>query len=417
LWRIGASGTEGVERLTALGPGEASHRWPEALPGGVIAATIWPPSEDVLGSTIALYEPARAAWHRVAQGTYPRYSTAGRLFFSHDGQLFSTTYHGDPAERGPVQPVQSLVLTSEQTGFVHYAVSASTLVYSPGGLQSEMRRLVWVDRNGTVTPAVPAARGFDRPRLSPDGRMLAITVRERGNDIYTYDLARGVMTRLTHGEEGEHEVPVWSPDGSRLIYTAWTSGRERSYVVVAPGGTQPPQVIARTNRHEHVTEWSLRRGLAIVSYDAQGRGDIVFMDAAPPSPRVTVASTPHNERDGRLSPDGAWLAYVSDESGRDEVYVREVSGIRRLQVSDGGGTEPVWRRDGRALFYRSPAAVMEVDWPITERVQPRSLFKDTFARTGRRETNYDVSADGSRLLMVEVLPKDQPPLMLVTGIQ
>jgi Tol biopolymer transport system component len=291
------------------------------------------------------------------------------------------------------------------------------LVYSPGGLQSEMRRLVWVTRNGAVTPAVPAARGFDRPRLSPDGRMLAITVRERGNDIYTYDLARGVMTRLTHGEEGEHEVPVWSPDGSRLVYTAWTSGRDRSYVVVAPGGTQPPQVIARTSRHEHVTEWSPRRGLALVSYDEQGRGDIVFMDAAPPSPRVTVASTPHNERDGRISPDGAWLAYASDESGRDEVYVREVNGIRRLQVSDGGGTEPVWRRDGRALFYRSPSAVMEVDWPITERVQPRALFKDTFARTGRRETNYDVSADGSRLLMVEVLPKDQPPLMLVTGIQ
>ena len=416
LWSVPAGGGT-PEQITTLRTGDASHRWPVALPGGRIALTTWPSHGDVLGATVAIVDPATRQWWTIANGTRPRYSVSGILTYAHDGEVLATRY--DPALPGETKPgvlLQRQVLTDEQTGYVDYELSDVSLVYVEGGSNSQRRKLVWVDQSGTPQALVMPAHSIERPRISPDGRQVAFVVRERSTDVYHYDLDRGVLTRLTSNPAAEHEAPVWSPDSSRLAYSMWSYGAPRAIVTQEPADTDRFRVIGTSTTHDHITAWTDRDGLMLTAFDDRGFGDILVLDAQAGGMRTPFLATAANERDGQPSADGAWILYTSDESGTDQVYVRERASGRRIQVSSSGGSEPSWHPDGRAIFYRSPDSMMKVRWPLLGSAsEPRPLFRDTYVRSTRRELNYAVSRDGARFLMVESLPPPERPVHLVIG--
>jgi eukaryotic-like serine/threonine-protein kinase len=416
LWRVRESGGA-PEQITWLRRGEASHRWPVALPGGRFALTTWPTHGDILDATVAIVDPPSQQWWTIGKGTRPQYSNNGMLAYAHDGEVLATPYDTlHPELTKPGVPLQGSVLTDEQTGYVDYGISDDTLLYVHGGSNSEQRRLVWVNQSGTNQPTSIPVRSIERPRIAPDGRQVAFVVRERRTDLYHYDLDRGVLTRLTSSPAAEHEAPEWSPDSSRLVYSKWIFGAPRAIVLRKPDEADQGQVIGTANTHDHVTAWSRHGGLMVTAFNEQGLGDILVVDDRPAGGRQPFLATDANERDGQPSPDGMWVLYTSDESGTDQVYVRERSGGRRIQISSAGGSEPIWQRDGRAIFYRSTDAMMKVRWPLLGSAsEPRPLFKDTYVRSTRREVNYSVTPDGQRFLMVEALPPPHRPLTLVIG--
>ncbi len=272
------------------------------------------------------------------------------------------------------------------------------LVYQRGQIN---RRLVWVDRSGTVTPALAEAREFVFARLSPDGRRIATTVGTGAlRDVWTVDLSGGTLTRLS--TTGASRNPVWSPDGRRILYASTHGGRAALWWQSADGNGVAVQAVVPPHN-----PWMMdlspdgRQVIYNAIYDGTFNLEIVPLDSSG-KPRDFVASPVAVERSGRYSPDGKWIAYVSNESGREEVYLRPATGAGgRVQVSLGGGGQPVWSRDGREIFYPNGASMnatrMAFD-PEPRVVSRALLFKGEFM------ADFDVSVDGKRFLMIEALP-------------
>lgn len=223
------------------------------------------------------------------------------------------------------------------------------------------------------------------------------------NDVWIADLARSTLTRATF-TPAEEETPVWSPDGRELAYASERSPAPRALVrKSADGGASAPErVIWQSPDHFHVNDWSADGRTIIVEVRRSGTAnDLVAIDVETGKERALAASA-FRERQARLSPDGRWLAFTSDESGRDEVYVQEFPGLaRRVTVSTAGGYEPVWSRDGRRLYFRGDGQMLasSATGPL-EFSAPAPLFKDSFGRTqGDTHTHFDVDA-ASRFLVI-----------------
>jgi Tol biopolymer transport system component len=269
------------------------------------------------------------------------------------------------------------------------------LVYMRG---NENRRLVWLDRMGVATPVLEVAREFVHLRLSPNGRQVAATIATGAKrDIWTIDLTAGTLSPLS--TTGASRNPVWSADSRRILYGSTHGGRAAFWWQSADGSG--PAELALVPPHN---PWfvDLSPDDRSVVYNAIYNGtfnlEIVPLDSSNKA-RDLIASATAIERNGRFSPNGRWVAYVSNESGRDEVYLRPFAGgVGRLQVSVAGGGPPVWSRDGREIFFREGnrliAATMAFD-PEPRVITRVALF------TGQFEADFDVSADGKRFLMIE----------------
>jgi eukaryotic-like serine/threonine-protein kinase len=322
--------------------------------------------------------------------------------------------------------------------------SQGSLVYvpAPGGVQAAQRRLVWVSRNGTEQSLAAPARAYLEPRLSPDGRRVAVTLEEQEIQIWLYDLSRETLSRLTF--EGGNN-PVWTPDGKRIAFRSTAEGPSTVnlfwQLADGSGGRE------RLTISEHIQgadSWSPDgQLLAFTELDPATKRDIWVLRLSDPSHSSGQAPsasslrdsgqagqvrkpqpflrTPSDESAARFSPDGRWLAYVSDESGRYEIYVQPYPGPGgKWQISTEGGTEPVWNPNGRELFYRNGGRMMVVD--ITTRPsfavgRPRMLFEggQYMPPAGPYPypfANYDVSPDGQRFLMVTRESKPQINVVL-----
>jgi dipeptidyl aminopeptidase/acylaminoacyl peptidase len=290
------------------------------------------------------------------------------------------------------------------------AVSASTngtLVYA--NLERRSTRLVWFDRSGTPLGNVGASGAFHQPALSPDGKTVAvqrIDPETQDSDIWAIDTARGAESRITsYGNLNFN--PVWSSDGTRIVFSSARLTPPNLYqtTLTAAGGEQ---LLLKSTFVDHATDWS-RDGRFIVyeSLGPKNGWDLMLLPMAVPDvdrKPVPFLQTAFDELDGRVSPDGRWLAYVSDESGSPEVYARtfpESGGKRRISIN--GGVEPKWRGDGKELFYLAadgslmavyvkPAAVFEAGTPM-------ALFKTRVARDIPFAASYTVAGDGRRFLI------------------
>jgi Tol biopolymer transport system component len=405
--------------LTRLEKGELSHLWPEFLPGG--KAVLF-----AAGSTAFNFTNARVAVQPVGTGerrnlvqvgTNPRYAPSGHLVYAQGGSLMAVQF--DPqrlAVTGTAVPVVEGVLQSPVSGAAQYSFSATgSLVYALGGVQSNQSKLVWVSRNGAEQPLAAPARAYRGPRLSPDGRRIAISITEQETQIWLYDLSRETLTRLTFGGNVNNN-PSWTPDGKRIAFESSKEGPLNIFWQLADGSGGLERLT--TSEYPQVPHsWSPDGQLLAFAEATPTTGYDIWMlrmsDPSAGSGQVRKAQpflrTRFDEAVPRFSPDGHWLAYVSNESGRNEIYVQPYPGPGgKWQISTEGGAEPVWNRNGRELFFRSEDKMMAVEittQPSVSVGMPRMLFAGGYRPTPATSPNYDVSPDGQRFLMLK--PNEQ----------
>jgi hypothetical protein len=345
-----------------------------------------------------------------------RYVAPGELVYAHDNVLYGVPF--DPPSlrvTGTPVPVVDQVGGSSGSGAAFFAVSASgTLAYAPGSNVLAQSKVLWIDRQGTVTPIPLPPNAYSMPRLSPDGKEMALTIGlglgSQANDVGIYDFARKTFNRLTFG--GGRFLAVWTRDGKQVTYTRQGGGANGVYSKPADG-SGAAQLLWAIGGQVTMIPSSWTPGDKALIVDEQGmatRGDILLLRPGEKTPQPILA-TSANEYDVQLSPDGHWLAYVADESGHDEVYVRAFPGPGGMwQISAGGGNAPVWRKDGRELFYISGDKMMAVDIqtrPTFSAGTPHELFHGGFEQSNFPFTGYDVSLDGKRFVMIAPSGNDQ----------
>jgi hypothetical protein len=306
----------------------------------------------------------------------------------------------------PVSVVEGVVQSSV-TGAAQYDLSATgSLVYVPGtGVQAAPSRLMWVDRNGVEQALPQPPHVYSYPRLSPDGHRLAVLIRGAEDDIWVGDPARGTLTRLT-SDGSPNIMGTWTPNGRWITFGSVREGRRNLFWQLADGSGAPER-LARNERAQAPTSWSPNgQLLAFEQTSLTTRWDIWVLRISDRKAEPFLV-TPFNEGAPQFSPDGHWLAYVSDESGRFETYVQPYPAGGKTPISTDGGTEPVWNRNGRELFYRSGNKMMAVDiatQPSFTASKPRLIFEGPYVLTGTTMPEYDVSSDGQHFLMLKPEP-------------
>jgi len=399
--------------LTHFEKSETSHRWPEFLPG----------NEAVLfsaGQNNGYWSNAQVAVQSVGTGerrnliqgaTQPRYASSGHLIYAQGGNLVAVPF--DPQSlkiTGTAVPVVEGVLQSFAAGGAQYSLSATgSLVYVPGRAQAPASTLVWVTRNGAEQPLAAPARAYRSLRLSPDGRRLAVNIDEQeGSQVWLFDLSRETSTKFTF--EGTTNLgPVWTPDGKRIAFSSNKEGPGTLYWQLADGGGL--ERLATGDYSQTPNSWSPDgQLLSFIETNPTTQRDIWVLRLSDRQAQPFL-QTRFDEGGHRFSPDGRWLAYVSDESGRPELYVQPYPGPSgKRQISTEGGTEPVWNRNGRELFYRAGDKLMAVEittQPALSVGKPRVLFEGRYVPSPSSPANYDVSPDGQRFLMVKPNEQEQ----------
>lgn len=302
----------------------------------------------------------------------------------------------------PVQLIDRVALNIG-SGVAFAALSpAGTLIYQSG---TQLSRVVIVDKDGASRSALEEAQDYSFPRLSPDGRQLAITIGTgEHHDIWVDELASGTRTRLT--TEGlTNERPEWSPDGRRVLFR--TDRGNRSAIWWRPADMSAEAVPLLGGNGFDVFEGVLTPDAHYLVYQLDTlSGDIYYRAVTGDSAARPIANNPAVIEDmPRPSPDGRWVAFVTNESGRDEVVVQPFPGPGgRVQVSADGGTEPVWSRDGRRLFYRGSGKLMAAEIrtaPSFSVIARDTVLADTYGFAANPHANYDVFPDGTHFLFLE----------------
>jgi Tol biopolymer transport system component len=413
LSRVSANGGE-PQPLTTLKEGEATHRWPQVLPGG--KAVLFT-RNDKIGSdfdqavleVVTLATGERKVVHR--GGYYGRYLPSGHLVYLNAGTLFARPFDLDRLEAtGPAVPVLEKVAGNPQVGGAQITFSdTGTLAYVTGDVALPRYPILWVDRTGRARTLWEEAGSYGSPTLSPDGHRLAVSAsRDQNIDVWVFDLDREVATRLTF-YEGYDADEVWSPDGKYLVFTSDRDGNGDLYRKRADGSGEVDR-LTQEGRRPYAMSWS-SDGRYLAGIMAENGVDLWILDLQGDGEIQTFLSTDFNEDLPSFSPDGRWLAYTSDESGRVEVYVRPFpAGGGKWQISDGGGSLPRWSGDGSELFYRTDQGLMAVavsgDGDTFRAGKPQPLFTAEFRggtaglSVGNTLFNdYDAARDGSGFVM------------------
>jgi Tol biopolymer transport system component/tRNA A-37 threonylcarbamoyl transferase component Bud32 len=384
--------------LTRFDKGEVSHRWPAFLPDG----------QSVLFSAGGiLVEMGETGERRelVESGATPRYASSGHLVYVQAGTLMAQPFDTQRLEvSGKAVPVVENVLQAPNTGAAQYGISdTGSLIYVSGDVQSAQSRLVWVSRNGTEQALAAAAHNYSYSRLSPDGRLVAVTIREQGIHVWLYDISRQTLSRFTF-DGNVNAAPTWTPDGKRIAFLSTREGPQSAFWQMADGSGGPERLTTSEYSVVPISWSSDGKLLAFIEINPNTANDIWVLRVSDRQAQPFLR-TRFNEGAPSFSPDGRWLAYVSDETGRFEVYVQPYPGPGgKWQISTEGGTEPVWNPNGRELFYRSGNKMMAVDAATQTSFSvgsPRMLFEGAYLTTQFTLPYYDVSSDGQRFLMVK----------------
>ena len=359
------------------------------------------------------------------RGVYARYSPTGHLLVATaHGKLLAVPFDPDKLEvtGSPIALLEGIGV--EGTGFsINLGLSGNgTLVYTTGGATG-LRRPVWVNREGVesqVDPAWQPQGTVVNFALSPDGKALAVDVSQNGiNTIWTKQLPAGPYSRLTFGDTGNMR-PTWSADGRSIVYLANVTNVGGTPVMRRADGTGGPRTLLQP-KPAWGQAFQTRDGRWLVlrsSIFEAGKGDVYGVRTGDTT-LVPLAHGPATEGDAAVSPDGRWLAYVSEESGVFEIYVRPFPDAEsaRWQVSETGGTDPVWSRSGRELFYLSGQnemmSVAVARGSGFSFGRPRKLFSAAPYTPIPPVPAFDVSQDGRFLLLRETTPTERNELIVV----
>jgi eukaryotic-like serine/threonine-protein kinase len=422
LWRVPVAGgmPEVLPRLDSKDP--RSQTLPHMLPDGrAVLYTIGTTASNFADGQVAVMSLATGDTHVVLDhGVDARYVPSGHLVYVRDGTLMAVPFDlrglrvtGTPAAivKGVMQAVGTSFLSVSETGAAQFSVSnTGVLVYLPSApVPEQLRSLVWVSRNGTVTPATVPSGPFGGPRLSPDGKRILMHALGRGTLIH--DLGRGGLLPVAPN--------IWStftPDGSQIttpepsgfVTTSIQSGATDHFAMDAPGTPHIPG------------SWSPDgQALLFVKLAANGVWEIRALSRTGGDRRVHPAGNrPINERYPQFSPDGEWFVYSSNEHGVEEVFVERYRGAaERHPISTDGGTAPAWAPSGREVFYIAPGAddrirMMAADVTLSPDFSagvPHVLFEGRYA-PGSPHRHYDVSPDGRFVMLQEPLVTPTPPV-------
>jgi serine/threonine protein kinase/Tol biopolymer transport system component len=400
LWQVPASGGAATQ-LTTLDSQkhELLHAWPCAVAEGRILLFVSITGSSRGESHIEALSVATGRRRVIVDvGTFPLYAASGQVVFFRDGALLAATFDIERLEvTGPVVRVLENIAVGTTMDAPFAALSsAGSLAYAPS--DAGTTRLVWVSRQGVEQPITDTARRYQYPRLASDGRR---TVVAADGDLWIQDNARATFTRLTSEQTVGNAFPVWTPDGTRVLFRTLTG----LYWTAADGSGHPQSIAGSVSGDFPCSVAPDGDTLAFMRQNAATSRDIYVLSLSRPSPPRVVVNTPGYDGGAQFSPDGHWMAYASDESGQMQVYLRPFPGPdRRWQVSTQGGTQPVWSRNGKEIFYRVANKMMVVDVAAGGDVslsQPRQLFEQRYVFQNISLPNYDVSPGGERFVMVK----------------
>jgi eukaryotic-like serine/threonine-protein kinase len=326
----------------------------------------------------------------------------GHLVYYSGGALWAVAF--DPGKLAITgEPVQ-LVTDVNEENYVPQASASATgvLAYAPGPAGNFSRNLYFVDRRGAERKVDIATGDYVDPAFSPDGKRLALVVRSPGEQqLAVLDRDRSVLMRLV-SDRSLNAAPAWTPDGKGLIFdSVGSSQKKRGIYWVAADGSSPPQLLHEISLNSHVTSVAGDYASVMVG-DPVTSTDLWLLGLGGQHEMRPFKQTPATERQGNFSPDGRWMAYASNESGRSEIYVEPVPGPGgRWQISTDGGEQPRWARNGREIFYRNGTRMMSATvqiQPTFAAARPVELFDRKFDRGGT-VGGYDVSQDGQTFVM------------------
>ncbi len=377
LYRVPAGGGTPAQATTLdTTAGELSHRWPQPLPGGAgFLFSVHTASDASRPGAIAAWRPRdnkRVTVHSAGLG--PRYVSSGHLLYVQEGRLFAAPFDRDALRMtGAATPVVSDVASAVVHGGAQFSVSANgLLVYRRS--RGTNRVLQWIDLAGQVQPLRSAAADYRELRIGPDGARFLVVIGEGAqSDIWVFESSRDTMTRLTFHPDNDWS-PIWSPDGRYIVYGSWRQdvGAFNIFLQRSDGAGEPVR-LTTSRRGQLPVAWHPGGRYVIVSEQGESTGfDLMLLPVEPSpggawtagAPRALVA-TGANELAGEFSPDGRWVAYTSDESGRSEVYVQPFPGPGgRWQVSAEGAEWIEWRTNDQLLYGRSEDVVMSVPYRI-----------------------------------------------------
>jgi len=391
--------------------GEITHLWPQILPGGkAILFTIIPgditSADDayIAVQVIGQKEPRIL----VRGGTFGRYLATGHLVYVRNGTLLAVPFDLKKFQvKGSPNMVLDNIQSGRMSGVAHFAVSRSgTLVYALGGVYKPENSLVLVDLNGTVRPLLPDGN-FCEPAFSPDGR-IAVRIAAANDDIWVFDPERRQLTRFTFGF-GDELSPVWTPDGKRIVYT-W--GRTNLFWKISDGSGEPEQLLLGEYQRDPGSVSADGSLLAFWEANPKTGRDIWLLPLKGERKPQPFLVTSFNEAWPKFSPNGRWIAYSSDESGHDEIYLQRVQGGGgKRQISTSGGSNPVcWSHAGDRLFFLNGKRLMaaKVDPESGEPGSIEPLFElENLVLPQENHYGYDISPDDRSFVMV--VKNDQPP--------
>jgi Tol biopolymer transport system component len=421
LVRVAAAGGEPKDVIKVeIAKGERQHRYPCALPGrkAVLLTLATSDSETFDDARIMAFNIETGQMKTLVEGgTHPRYSPSGHVLYAREGNVFAVPFDARRLETtGQPFLVLEQVLMSRNSGVANYDVSSiGDLVYIPGVTDKGERSLAWVDRQGNPERLKLPPRPYLHPRISPDMRQLAIEIEGPNHNFYIYDFSREVLSQIT--TDGASHWPVWSPDGTELVYRSGSMMAFRMWQIPADR-SRPAAELPGVGTSQSAESWSPDgRSIAYTAITSEIGSHIMVesLNGAHESRSFVDVKAPAGSP--KFSPDGRWVAYCSNESGSAQVYVQAFPGPGpKIQLSNGGGTDPVWKRTGGELYFRQADKMMVVAVSTAGTFtagRPRMLWGGHYSHgmstscgpPGATSSNYDVTADGQRFLMI----KDEAP--------
>jgi serine/threonine-protein kinase len=417
LLRVSASGGPPVP-LTALADGEVTQRWPQMLPGGNAVLFTSSRTTGAFDDADLVVQTLPTGVRKVVQrGAYHgRYVSSGHLVYVHGGTLFAAPFDLGRLEMTatPVPALEALMSNTDTGGAQFDVATNGTLVYLPGQNASHGLPINWVDRKGNTTALRTTPAAWSNLHFSPDGSRLAFQILDGQSDIWVYEWSRETVTRLTF-DPGLDMKPVWTPDGRRIVFTSQRADKSTPNLYWQRiDGTGEAQRLTDSRNLQLPGSWHPSgKFLAFEEQFPHTSTDLMILamegDEAsgwrPGTPAVFLTS-PFTEREPMFSPDGRWLAYSSNESGRNEIYVRPFPGPGgKWQISMGGGLFPTWSRAKHELYFDDNGQIMIATYAVegdSLRVEKPRPWSEGRYLTSVGSRMFDLHPDGERVALASL---------------